>query len=98
MHVLTVCYGHPGDPAAFDSYYASTHRPLAEKIPGLASFTARHCASLDGSQPPYFLVAELSFPSQEAMGAALSSPEAQAATADVPNFATGGATMFVAHD
>jgi len=29
MHVLTVCYGHPADPAAFDSYYTSTHRPLA---------------------------------------------------------------------
>ena len=64
MHVLTVCYGHPADPAAFDSYYASTHRPLAEKIPGLASFTVRHCDSLDGSQPPYYLLAELSFASR----------------------------------
>jgi hypothetical protein len=25
MHVLTVCYGHPADPAAFDSYYESIH-------------------------------------------------------------------------
>ena len=32
------------------------------------------------------------------MNAALASAEAQAATADVPNFATGGVTMFVAHD
>ncbi len=78
MHVLTVCYGHPADPAAFDSYYTSTHAPLAEKIPGMTSYTYRHCASLDGSQPPYYLLAELSFPSQEAMGAALSSAEAQA--------------------
>ena len=70
MHVLTVCYGHPHDPAAFDAYYTSTHAPLAEKIPGMASFTYRHCASLDGSQPPYYLIAELSFPSQEAMDAA----------------------------
>ena len=76
MHVLTVCYGHPADPAAFDAYYTSTHVPLAEKIPGMTSFTHRHCASLDGSQPPYYLIAELSFPSQEAMGAALASPEA----------------------
>ena len=98
MHVLTVCYGHPADPAAFDAYYTSTHVPLAEKIPSMTSYTYRHCASLDGSQPPYYLLAELSFPSHEAMGAALSSPEAQAATADVPNFATGGVTMFVAHD
>ena len=44
MHVLTVCYGHPTDPAAFDAHYTSTHAPLAEKIPGLTSsrpWTAR---------------------------------------------------------
>ena len=98
MHVLTVCYGHPADPAAFDAYYESTHVPLAEKIPGMASFTYRHCASLDGSKPQYYLLAELSFPSQDAMNASLASAEAQAATADVPNFATGGFTIFVAHD
>jgi len=28
----------------------------------------------------------------------LASAEAQAATADVPNFATGGVTIFVAYD
>ena len=98
MHVLTVCYGHPADRAAFDAYYASTHVSLAEKIPGMTSYTYRQCDSLDGSQPPYHLLAELSFPSREAMNAALASAEAQAATADVPNFATGGVTMFVVHD
>ena len=98
MHVLTVCYGHPADPAKFDDYYMSTHKPLAEKIPNVLSFTIRHCASLDDSPPPYFLVAELAFESAEAMGAALSSPEGVDAGADVPNFATGGVTMFVAYD
>jgi uncharacterized protein (TIGR02118 family) len=98
MHVLTVCYGHPADPAAFDTHYMSTHVPLAEKLPGLDSFTYRHCASLDGSQPPYYLLAELSFASQEALGAAMASPEGQVAGADVANFATGGVTMFVAYD
>ena len=52
MYVLTVLYGHPTDPAAFDAHYASTHVPLVEKIPGLESFTHRHCASLDGSPRP----------------------------------------------
>jgi uncharacterized protein (TIGR02118 family) len=98
MHVLTVCYGHPADPAAFDSYYESIHRPLVEKIPGLASFTPRHCDSLDGSQPPYYLLAELSFASREALDAALASPEGQVAGADVANFADGGVTMFIARD
>jgi uncharacterized protein (TIGR02118 family) len=98
MHVLTVCYGHPADPAAFDAYYTSTHVPLAEKIPGVTSFTYRHCDSLDASPPPYYLLAELTFPSGEALHAGLSSPEGAAAGGDVPNFATGGVTMFVARD
>lgn len=97
-HVLTVCYGHPADPAAFDDYYQSTHRGLAEKMPGLAGFTARHCASLDESAPPYYLVAELAFTSQEALLAALASPEGRAAARDIANFADGGVTMFVQHD
>ena len=98
MHVLTVCYGHPADPAAFDAYYTSTHVPLVEKIPELTSFTYRHCDSLDASPPPYYLLAELTFPSGEALNAGLLSPEGAAAAADVPNFATGGVTMFVARD
>lgn len=98
MHVLTVCYGHPKDPAAFDAYYEATHRPLAEKIPGLTAFTARHCASLDSSPAPYYLIAELSFASGEALNAGLGSAEGRAAGGDVANFADGGVTMFVAHD
>jgi uncharacterized protein (TIGR02118 family) len=98
MHVLTVCYGHPANPAVFDDYYMSTHKPLAEKIPNLLSYTIRHCASLDASAPPYFLIAELAFESAAALGAGLSSPEGDAAVADVPNFADGGVTMFVAYD
>lgn len=98
MHVLTVCYGHPKDAAAFDAHYQATHRPLAEKIPGLAAFTARHCASLDGSPAPYYLLAELSFASAEALSAGLGSPEGEAAAGDLANFADGGVTMFVAHD
>jgi uncharacterized protein (TIGR02118 family) len=46
----------------------------------------------------YYLIAELSYASQEVFGAAMESPEGQAAGADVPNFATGGVTMFIAHD
>jgi uncharacterized protein (TIGR02118 family) len=98
MHVLTVCYGHPSDPEAFDAYYTSTHMPLAEKMPGLESFTVRHCASLDDSAPPYFLIASLGFDSADALAAGLSSPEGSAAAADVPKFADGGVTMFVAYD
>ena len=98
MHILTVLYGQPDDPAAFDAYYTGTHVPLANKIPNVQSWTYRHCSSLDGSTPPYHLIAELQFDSMESLQSGMGSPEGQAAAEDVPNFATGGATMMVAHD
>ena len=98
MHILTVLYGQPDDPAAFDAYYTGTHVPLANKIPDVLSWSYRHCSSLDGSTPPYHLIAELQFDSMESLQTAMGSPEGQAAAEDVPNFATGGATMLVAHD
>jgi hypothetical protein len=55
-HVLTVAYGQPSDPPTFDAYYQSTHVPLAKSVPGLVNLTARHCASLDDQQPPYYLL------------------------------------------
>jgi FtsP/CotA-like multicopper oxidase with cupredoxin domain len=33
MMKLTVLYGHPEDPAAFEGYYANTHMALVDKIP-----------------------------------------------------------------
>ncbi|MHC1560949.1 EthD family reductase [Actinomycetospora sp. C-140] len=98
MHIVTVLYGHPTDPAAFDTYYRDVHAPLADKIPGLKSFTYRHCASLDANPAPYHLIAELSFDSLEDLQAGMSSEAGQTAAADVPNFASGGATLFMAHD
>ena len=34
MMRLTVLYGHPDDPAAFDKYYEEVHLPLAKKMQG----------------------------------------------------------------
>ncbi|MBB2891105.1 EthD family reductase [Flexivirga oryzae] len=98
MPQLIVAYGQPDDPAAFDSHYTSVHKPLVDKIPGLQGWHAGHCATTDGSEPPYYLVAVLSYASQEAMTAGMASPEGQAASADVANFATGGATLLVTDD
>lgn len=95
MYVVSVCYRQPVDPAAFDDYYAGTHTPLALKVPGLVSFTAGKCRSLDRSAPPYYMVAKLGFETAESLKAGLTSPEMQAAGADVANFATGGVTMYV---
>jgi uncharacterized protein (TIGR02118 family) len=97
MVKLVVCYGAPDDPAAFDEHYASTHAPLAQKIPTLRRFEAgKVLGTADGSPAPYYLLAELWFDDADALQAAMGSPEGQAAANDVPTFATGGATMMIA--
>jgi len=93
VHRLVVSYGTPDDPAAFDAYYRDTHAPLALQQPGLVRLTYGHAQSLDPSQLAPYLVAELDFDSEEAMGAAMASPEGRAAGKDMRNFASGGATF-----
>ena len=99
MHVLTVCYGHPTDPAAFDAHYTSTHVPLAEKIPGM-----------DQLHPPPLRVARRLAaallpdrraqlrPPRRRWAPPWRRPRPRPPSADVPNFATGGVTMFIAYD
>jgi uncharacterized protein (TIGR02118 family) len=97
MVKLVVAYGTPDDPAAFDDYYAKTHVPLVEKIPDMRRFEAgKVLGTPDGSAAPYYFMAELWFDSTEALQAAMGSAEGQAAGGDVPNFATGGATLMIA--
>jgi len=93
VHRLVVSYGQPADPGAFDDYYRDTHTPLAMEMPGLIRLTVGRPKSLDPSQEAPYLVAELDFASEEAMGHAFASDEGKATAADVANFATGGATM-----
>lgn len=97
MVKLVVAYGPPEDPAAFDEHYASTHRPLAEKIPDLRRFEAgKILGTPDGSAAPFYFLAELWFDDLEALQAGMGSPEGEAAAGDVATFATGGATLMIA--
>ncbi|MEO6882113.1 MAG: EthD family reductase [Mycobacteriaceae bacterium] len=94
MHALVISYHHPTDTAAFDEHYTATHVPLAARIPGLRGFTTGHCASMDGTRPAYYMVAELHFDSAADMTAGMSSPESAAAVADLAHFAGAGTTMW----
>jgi uncharacterized protein (TIGR02118 family) len=92
---LLVLYHQPTDRSAFDSYYAANHVPLAKKLPGLRRYTiSRGEPGVPAGKPETYLVAELDFDSMADFQNALGSPEGAAATADVPKFATGGATMM----
>jgi uncharacterized protein (TIGR02118 family) len=94
MYRVTVCYGQPADPAAFDSHYEQTHAPLVRAVPGLSAFSGAKCSSLDRNAPAYYYVAHLDFATEADYRTGLGSPEMGKAGADVPTFATGGVTMF----
>ena len=97
MVKAVVLYGPAEDPDAFERYYADTHTALATAIPGLRRFeAARGVATPDGSDLPYQRIAELTFNDMDALQAGLESDEGQAAVNDIPNFATGGVTIFFA--
>lgn len=95
MYRLTVLYGHPDDPIEFQRYYHEVHVPLASKMKGLKGWTIGRCeAATAGERPPYYMIVGLYADSREALEAIIASPEGQATVADVPNFATGGATFL----
>jgi uncharacterized protein (TIGR02118 family) len=100
MYRLTVLYGHPDDPAEFDRYYREVHLPLARKMKGLKGWTIGKCESAVADEPPpFYLIVGLYAETRADLEAMLASPEGQAAVADVPRFATGGATfMFDAEE
>lgn len=93
MYKLIVLYPEPNDRAEFEAYYRETHLPLCAKLPGVQSINYSLGITPRGDGP-YFGVFEASFVDEAALGAALSSPEGRAVQADVPNYATGGATVF----
>ena len=95
MAQILVLYHTPTDSVAFDRYYRETHIPIAQKIPGLRSYQISDgpVQALAGTAP--YLVAILSFDSVADINSALASSEGQATAADLPNFASGGATILI---
>ena len=92
---LTVLYGAPNDPAAFESHYAQTHMPMIYAVQGIRVELAKPLPSPDGKPPAYYRITEIWFQSPEALKTALGSPEWKKISADVPNFASGGSTVLV---
>jgi uncharacterized protein (TIGR02118 family) len=94
MHRLLVLYPPPTDPDHFRSYYEETHVKLAAKLPGLRRYRYGFDVAAAEGESPYFCVFEGDFDDAAAMSAALESAEGQAALADIPNYATGGAVAL----
>ncbi|MEO6233337.1 MAG: EthD family reductase [Ferruginibacter sp.] len=96
MIKLTVLYGHPTDEVAFEDYYTNTHMPIAGKMTGFTRLElSKFFPSPDGSKAAYYRMAEFWFETPEALQQTMGSPEGQATSADLANFATGGVTFLV---
>jgi uncharacterized protein (TIGR02118 family) len=94
---LIVMYTQPSDATAFEDHYARVHVPLVDKIPGLERWSSKQVvAAPDDGELTYSRIAELHFPSEEALQAGMGSPEGQAAAADYGQIAPPGSRMFVA--
>ncbi len=92
MHRITIEYGAPTDPDAFEAHYTEVHVPLAATLPGLRRFIRSHPRPMAG-EAPYF-VAELWFDDLDALRAALKSPEMAATAADALTLDVASMTMF----
>jgi uncharacterized protein (TIGR02118 family) len=96
LATLLVLYKTPADPAAFDRYYAETHVPIAQKIPGLRGYRiSKGAVATPAGASNIHLVATLTFDSVADIQAAFASPEGAAAAGDLPNFASGGVDLFM---
>jgi uncharacterized protein (TIGR02118 family) len=95
MIKLTVLYGFPADPKAFEEDYADVHKPLVEKMSGADRWETARVMEMMEDIPTYHRIEEFWFESYDRLEAALGSPEGQALVAGIPEFATGGATTLI---
>ncbi len=94
MVKLVALYRTPPDREMFDRHYDRVHLPLIRQMPGLRRLEAGHVTGAVGGEAPYYLIADMYFDDQDAMRAALRSPEGRAAGEDLQTFAAGLVTMM----
>jgi uncharacterized protein (TIGR02118 family) len=96
---VIVMYPRPTDVDAFEKLYLEEHVPLAmEKIKNVIKFAATKVVGTpDGSPPPFHRIAELYFPSLQALQESVASAGTQEAVGHAFKISTGGPpTVLVA--
>lgn len=89
---VVVIYPRPTDADAFEKAYLEEHVPLAaSKIKGMSRFSAtKVLGTPDGSEAPFSRIAELYFPSMEALQRSVASSGTQEAVVHAIAISTGG--------
>jgi len=95
---LVVLYPVPRDVNAFERAYTQDHVPMvtAQNFKGITKFVAaKVVGTADGSPAPFHRIAELHFPSIEALQAAAASSVALQAVSHAVSISTGGKPVFL---
>lgn len=93
---FVVIYPRPTDIDAFEKVYQEEHVPMAvEKLEGKTRFVATKVVGSPQGTPPFYRIAEIHFPSMEALERCAASEGAKATLGHAVKISTGGPPIFL---
>lgn len=93
---LVVLYPRPTNIEAFEKLYTDEHVPMAvEKMVGKTKIVATKVLASPQGTPPFYRVAEVHFPSRQALDACAASPGGKETIAHAVKISSGGAPIFL---
>lgn len=93
---LVVMYPRPKDVDAFEKIYQSEHVPLAvAKLGGKTKIVATKILGSPQGVPPFYRIAEVYFPSMQALEACAASEGGKEALASAVKISSGGVPIFL---
>jgi uncharacterized protein (TIGR02118 family) len=93
---LIVIYPRPKDIESFERVYKNEHVPMAvEKLGGKTKIVASKIVGSPQGTPPFHRIAEIHFPSMEALQACAASEGGKQTIANAVAISSGGAPIFL---
>jgi uncharacterized protein (TIGR02118 family) len=93
---LVVVYPRPKDVEAFETVYNLEHVPMAvEKLAGKTKIVASKIVGSPQGTPPFHRIAEIHFPSMDALQACAASDGGKQTIANAVAISSGGAPIFL---
>jgi len=93
---LIVIYPRPKDIESFERIYKNEHVPMAvEKLGGKTKIVASKIVGSPQGTPPFHRIAEIHFPSMEALQACAASEGGKQTIANAVAISSGGAPIFL---
>lgn len=93
---FVVIYPRPKDIEAFENVYQKEHVPMAvAKLAGKTKFIATKVVASPQGTPPFYRIAEIHFPSMEALQKCAASEGGKETVAHAVSISSGGPPIFL---